>query len=74
MELKDMKIMFDKVIKQIRNNIIAGIFIILPIFITVFLIVNIFLWVDSSLPGILGMEWATGFGILVLLAIAYIAG
>jgi len=74
MEFKDMKVIFDKVIKQFTNNIIAGIFIILPVFITVFLIVNIFLWIDSSLPGILGMEWATGFGILVLLAAAYVAG
>lgn len=68
------KNMFDKVIKQFTNNIIAGIFVILPVFITVFLIVKIFLWVDSSLPGILGMEWTTGFGILVLLASAYVAG
>jgi len=74
MELKEMKELLDKVVKQISNNIITGIFMILPVFITIFLIATIFLWVDSSLPGILGMEWSTGFGILVLLVIAYIAG
>jgi len=74
MESKDMKVIFDKVVKQVTNNTIAGIFVILPVFITVFLIVNIFLWLDSSLPGILGLEWSTGFGILVLLASAYVSG
>ncbi|MDR0308031.1 MAG: DUF502 domain-containing protein [Chitinispirillales bacterium] len=70
----DIKNTISRAAKQLRNNIIAGVFVILPVFITVFLIVKIFLWVDSSLPGILGMEWGTGLGILVLLAIAFFAG
>ncbi|MCL2689969.1 MAG: DUF502 domain-containing protein [Chitinispirillia bacterium] len=74
MGLKEMKVVFDKIRKEFRSNIIAGTFIILPVFITIFLVATIFLWVDSSLPGILGMSWPPGFGILVLLACAYIAG
>jgi len=70
----EFKNIIDKVVKQFSNNVIAGIFVILPIFVTIFLIVNIFLWIDSSLPGILGVEWGTGFGILVLLACAFFAG
>ena len=69
-----MKSKFEEFVKKLRSNIIAGIFVILPVFITFILIERIFLWIDSSLPGLLGVDWPIGIGILVLLTCAYIAG
>lgn len=63
-----------RVIKQLRTNIIAGVLLIFPLFISIFIIVKIFSWVDSALPGVFGAEWATGFGVFVILLISYFTG
>ena len=62
------------VLKQLRSNIIAGILLIIPLLITLIIIIKLFVWVDSALPLVLGVEWAKGIGITVTLVIAYFAG
>lgn len=66
--------LFKKFLKQIRTNIITGTFLIIPLFVTVIIMVKLFQWVDSALPGILGADWAPGIGILITLVIAYFGG
>ncbi|MDO5576644.1 MAG: DUF502 domain-containing protein [Fibrobacter sp.] len=63
-----------KFFKQIRTNIITGTLLIIPLFVTVIIMVKLFQWVDSALPGILGADWAPGIGILITLLIAYFGG
>jgi len=63
-----------KIFKQLRNNILTGVLLIIPLFVTFIIIAKLFLWVDSALPGVIGVEWAPGFGILAILVIAYFAG
>jgi uncharacterized membrane protein len=60
--------------KQLRGNIITGIFLIIPLFVTVLIIVQLFQWIDSVLPGILGIQMPPGLGILITIVIAYFAG
>ncbi len=63
-----------KIIKQIRTNIIAGVFLIIPLLITLLIIFKLFEWVDSALPNVLGVQWATGLGVTATLFIAYFTG
>ncbi|MFP4164638.1 MAG: DUF502 domain-containing protein [Chitinispirillaceae bacterium] len=62
------------IFKQLRTNIIAGILLIFPLFISIFIIVKVFGWVDSALPGVFGVEWTTGFGAFIILLISYFTG
>lgn len=64
----------NKFTKQLRSNIITGILLIIPLFVTVLIIVQLFQWIDSALPGILGIEMPFGLGILITIIIAYFAG
>lgn len=61
-------------LKQIRNNILTGIFLIIPVIGSVWIIVKLFIWADSALPAIFGQEWFLGMGLLVTLILAYITG
>lgn len=60
--------------RQLRTNIITGVLLIIPLFVTVIIIIQLFQWIDSALPGILGVQLAPGLGILITLIIAYFAG
>lgn len=60
--------------KQLRSNIITGILLIIPLFVTIIIIIQLFQWIDSALPGILGVDMAPGLGILITIIIAYFAG
>jgi len=60
--------------RQLRSNIITGILLIIPLFVTIIIIIQLFQWIDSALPGILGVEMAPGLGVLITLIIAYFAG
>ncbi len=66
--------LMSKLFKQMRSNIITGILLIIPLFVTVLIIVQLFQWIDSVLPGILGIQMPPGLGILISLIIAYFAG
>lgn len=61
-------------IKQIRSSIITGILLIIPLFVTILIIIQLFQWIDSALPGIVGVKMPPGVGILITLILAYIAG
>ncbi len=61
-------------VKQIRSNIIAGVLLLIPLVLSIVILVKLFTWVDSALPGIIGAEWVPGLGILVILVVAYFAG
>jgi uncharacterized membrane protein len=63
-----------KFLKQVRNNILTGIFLIVPLIGSVWIIVKLFVWADSALPGIFGQDWIVGTGLLVTLLMAYIVG
>jgi uncharacterized membrane protein len=60
--------------KQIRSSVITGILLIIPLFVTILIIIQLFQWIDSALPGILGVKMPPGIGILITLIIAYVAG
>jgi uncharacterized membrane protein len=61
-------------LKRIRSNVIAGILLFIPLFVSVFVLIKLFIWVDRALPGVMGMQWTPGIGVLVTLVIAYFAG
>lgn len=61
-------------VKQVRSNIIAGILLLIPLVLSIVILVKLFQWVDSALPGIIGADWVPGLGILVILIVAYFAG
>jgi uncharacterized membrane protein len=66
--------LFRRFLKQVRNNILTGIFLIIPLIGSVWIVVKLFMWADSALPGIFGQEWVLGAGLMVTLILAYIAG
>ncbi|MBN1130611.1 MAG: DUF502 domain-containing protein [Chitinispirillaceae bacterium] len=61
-------------LKQVRNNILTGIILIIPLIGSVWIISKLFIWADSALPAIFGQEWFVGMGLLVTLILAYILG
>jgi uncharacterized membrane protein len=63
-----------KFLKQVRNSILTGVLILIPLVGSVFIVVQLFKWADRALPSILGMHWASGIGFLVSLIIAYFVG
>jgi uncharacterized membrane protein len=65
---------FRRFLKQVRNNILTGIFLIIPVIGSVWIITKLFVWADSALPAIFGQDWFIGMGLLVTLILAYIMG
>lgn len=63
-----------KFLKQVRNNILAGIFLIIPVGGSLFIVYKLLDWADKALPTVLGMHWASGLGILISLMVAYLLG
>jgi uncharacterized membrane protein len=57
-------------VKQVRSNIIAGILLLIPLVLSIVILVKLFQWIDSALPGVFGAEWLPGLGILVILVAA----
>ncbi|MBN2036498.1 MAG: DUF502 domain-containing protein [Chitinispirillaceae bacterium] len=66
--------LFKRFFKQVRNNILTGIFLIIPVIGSVWILTKLFIWADSALPAIFGQEWFVGMGLLVTLILAYIMG
>jgi uncharacterized membrane protein len=69
-----MYMFFNRFFKQLRSNIITGVLLIIPLFVTILIIVQLFQWIDSALPGILRIDLPPGLGIVFTLIIAYFAG
>jgi uncharacterized membrane protein len=63
-----------KFFRTVRNNILAGILLIIPVAGSIFILVKLFTWADAVLPGMLGLHWVSGVGIAVSLVIAYMLG
>lgn len=60
--------------KQVRTNIITGVLLLIPLVLSVIILVNLFQWIDSVLPSIIGVEWIPGVGALVIITVAYFTG
>ncbi len=67
-------IFIKKSIKQFRSNLITGVLLIIPFFVSVLIIIQLFQWIDHALPGVIGVKLAPGLGILFTVIIAYFAG
>ncbi|MCU0608540.1 MAG: DUF502 domain-containing protein, partial [Chitinispirillaceae bacterium] len=65
---------FQRVIRQVRSNIVTGIFLIIPVAGSIFIIMKLFTWADRLLPAIVGMKLPAGLGIALSLIIAFLAG
>jgi uncharacterized membrane protein len=63
-----------KAVKQFRSNLITGILLIIPFFVSVLIIIQLFQWIDSALPGVIGVKLPPGLGVLITIVIAYFAG
>jgi uncharacterized membrane protein len=63
-----------RIVKEIRSSIITGTLLIIPLFVTVLIIIQLFQWIDSALPGIVGVNMPPGVGILITLLIAFLVG
>ena len=60
--------------RQFRTNIITGGVLMIPLFVTILIIIQIFQWIDSALPGIINVDMPPGLGALAILIIAYFSG
>jgi uncharacterized membrane protein len=63
-----------RLFRQLRTNVITGVLLLIPLFVTILIIVQLFQWIDSALPGIIGIEMAPGLGVLITIVIAYFTG
>jgi len=61
-------------VRQFRSNIITGVILMIPLFVTILIIVQLFQWIDSALPNIIGVKMAPGLGVLITVVLAYFAG
>jgi uncharacterized membrane protein len=69
------------VVRLIRGNTITGIIILIPLIVTVYIIIKLFVLVDSALPHLVHSivrsvpdHWFTGAGLAISLIIAFIFG
>jgi uncharacterized membrane protein len=60
--------------REIRRTVFAGIFILIPIVLSVFILWRLFEWADKALPGALGLRWPPFAGLFVSLLIVYLVG
>lgn len=60
--------------RQVRSNIITGVLLIIPLFVTALIIIQLFQWIDKALPGIFKIDLPPGIGVLITLVVAYFAG
>jgi uncharacterized membrane protein len=60
--------------REIRRTVFAGIFILIPVVLSVFILWRLFEWADHALPGALGLRWPPFAGFFVSLLIVYFVG
>jgi uncharacterized membrane protein len=69
---------YNHFIRQVRSNILYGVFLVLPIVASVFIIMKLFHWMDSWIylvaPNSLRKDILPGMGIVVLLGGTYLLG
>jgi len=64
----------DRFLKKVRNTLITGIFIIIPIAGSLFIIAKLLQFVDGALPKIMGTHWFPGVGLFVTVGLIYCIG
>jgi uncharacterized membrane protein len=60
--------------REIRRTVFTGIFILIPVVLSVFILWRLFEWADTALPGALGLRWPPFAGFFVSLLILYLVG
>jgi uncharacterized membrane protein len=60
--------------KPIRNNVITGFFILIPVVGSIFIVWKLFDWADKALPKMLGVHWPPFVGLCVSIIIVYLVG
>jgi uncharacterized membrane protein len=63
-----------RVIRQFRNNFLAGSLLLIPVIGSVFIVWKLFDWSDKALPRTLGVHWPPFAGLLVSIFIVYVVG
>ena len=63
-----------RALKEMRGTILTGIFVLIPVVLSVYILWRLFLWADTALPGALGFHWPRSVGFLASLAVVYLAG
>jgi len=63
-----------RLVKQFRNNFLAGSFLLIPVIGSVFIVWKLFDWSDKALPRTLGVHWPPFVGLLVSIFIVYVVG
>jgi len=63
-----------RLVKQFRNNFLAGSFLLIPVIGSVFIVWKLFDWSDKALPRTLGVHWPPFVGLLVSIFIVYAVG
>jgi uncharacterized membrane protein len=63
-----------KFIRQFRNNILAGLFLTIPVGGSLFIVYWLFNMADKALPRTLGMHWPPFAGLIVLIMLLYFVG
>lgn len=64
----------DRFFKQVRNTILTGVLLIIPVAGSMFIFWKIFLLFDRALPAVMGTRWFPGVGFFVTFAIIFLVG
>jgi uncharacterized membrane protein len=72
------KTIFQRIISGIRSQFLAGLVVILPLSVTIYVIISIFNWLDSLLGHLLLQymphSYITGLGLIILLVLIWLIG
>jgi uncharacterized membrane protein len=66
--------LINRFFREIRRTVLAGVFILIPVVLSVVILWRLFEWADKALPGTLGLRWPPFAGLFVSLFIVYIVG
>jgi uncharacterized membrane protein len=76
-----MKKIFARFIKQLQNNLVTGLVLLIPIAVTFYIIYKMFVVADSAMPSLIHSlvpsapaDWIPGVGILIFLVFLYLLG
>jgi uncharacterized membrane protein len=64
----------DRFMKRVRNTLLTGVLLIIPVAGSVFIFWKVFLLIDRALPAVMGTRWFPGVGFFVTVAIIYLVG
>jgi uncharacterized membrane protein len=64
----------ERFFKQVRNTLLTGLLLIIPVAGSMFIFWKVFLLIDRALPAIMGTRWFPGIGFFVTLAVIFLVG